>query len=215
LLHPLCRSGHRWRPRCNWYAKEICSLPGGKVFTFFKQVPNILTSTRGALAVLFPLVPSKARGTVVLLAMATEYLDGALARRFHAESKLGQVLDPIADKLFFGCVTGTLMAEKQLRVRELLALSVRDVVVSMGVMGAALRGHWSRAAESTPLWSGKVATALQYGVMLQLVTGRALSRSWVSATFAAGTVAASQYVGRFLREAGAEAEVGDQGRAAA
>jgi Phosphatidylglycerophosphate synthase len=34
-----------------------------------------------------------------VLASITDYLDGYLARKYNAESQLGEILDPIADKI--------------------------------------------------------------------------------------------------------------------
>ena len=45
---------------------------------------------------------------VALLAAATDYLDGKLARRYGAVSALGKYLDPIADKILIGALAAYL-----------------------------------------------------------------------------------------------------------
>lgn len=79
-----------------------------------RRLPNQLTCLRLALAAVFfvvlsqyrhgawswrgePALPLIAAG-VFLLAAITDALDGALARRWHAESVFGRVMDPFADK---------------------------------------------------------------------------------------------------------------------
>jgi phosphatidylglycerophosphate synthase len=71
-------------------------------------LPNLLTLTRLGLGIAFPLLPETWRLGAFLLATATEALDGALARLLQATSLFGQVLDPIADKVFVLSVLVTL-----------------------------------------------------------------------------------------------------------
>ena len=70
------------------------------------KIPNILTIGRIIIVPIFvlaffipgffgDLIPS----FLFVLASFTDYLDGLLARLFKEESKLGELLDPIADKI--------------------------------------------------------------------------------------------------------------------
>tara|TARA_R110002096_G_scaffold36365_14_gene101689 strand:- start:29 stop:595 length:567 start_codon:yes stop_codon:yes gene_type:complete len=73
-----------------------------------ETLPNLLTALRIA-ASLAPLAvlasaPATAAGValiVLIVAGLTDYLDGKLARTWGVTSRLGQVLDSIADKLIF------------------------------------------------------------------------------------------------------------------
>ena len=80
-----------------------------------------------------------------LLASATDWLDGFLARRWHQTSPLGALLDPIADKVL---VLGLFISFVQLRLvpawmvliivtRELLITGVRLYVASRRIVIAA------------------------------------------------------------------------------
>jgi len=68
-----------------------------------KHLPNLLTAARLALApYLFLLMFQHRYSTIIPLFIVigiTDVVDGFLARRFHASSRLGAYLDPIADKV--------------------------------------------------------------------------------------------------------------------
>ena len=81
------------------------------------------------------------------VASATDWFDGYLARRWHQQSALGALLDPIADKVL---VLGVFLAFIQLRLvpawmvlvivlRELLITGVRLYAASRGLVLAAER----------------------------------------------------------------------------
>lgn len=57
----------------------------------------------------------------------TDYLDGVVARRWHQISRLGQVLDPLADRLY------TLAAIVALTIREFIPLWLAIVLVARDV----------------------------------------------------------------------------------
>ena len=64
---------------------------------------NLLTATRILLApiILFFLIFGEYLLCTVLFFLAglSDYFDGYLARKYNAESELGEILDPIADKI--------------------------------------------------------------------------------------------------------------------
>ncbi len=70
-----------------------------------KNVPNILTSIRLILVPVFPLVyfsdieNAHIIATIIyIVAGLTDFLDGFIARKYDLISKIGTVLDPLADK---------------------------------------------------------------------------------------------------------------------
>ena len=76
----------------------------GGVSTRVLTVPNVLSSLRlvGVPVFLWAILTEQDALALVLLMVSgiTDYLDGKIARRFGLESRLGQLLDPVADRLY-------------------------------------------------------------------------------------------------------------------
>lgn len=78
--------------------------PQHAVSTRVLTVPNVLSALRfvGVPVFLWALLTERDALAIVLLVASgiTDYLDGKIARRFGLESRLGQLLDPVADRLY-------------------------------------------------------------------------------------------------------------------
>ena len=95
-------------------------------------VADALTVVRFPLAVLFPLAASPAwQIAIVALAAATDFADGILARRL-GSSRVGAVLDPIADKAFMVTAFVTIALRGLLEWYELLGVLLRDLLAVLG-----------------------------------------------------------------------------------
>lgn len=134
-------------------------------------VPNLLSLARLAGVPVFVwlvLGPKADIWAVVLLAVAsaTDWLDGKIARAWHQESRLGQVLDPTADRLYIGAMLITLAIRGIIPWWLVGVLAGRELV-----LGAALL--WLRAHGWEPLqvsFVGKAATlCLLYAFPLLLL----------------------------------------------
>ena len=90
---------------------------------------------------------------IVVLAIATDYFDGRIARWSNSESEWGKVLDPMADKIGGGMVVAALTIQGSIPVWFLVTLATRDIVILIG--GAILRARTGEIVAS--MWSGKVA----------------------------------------------------------
>ena len=115
------------------------------------RIPNLLTFSRIAvipvLVALFWVSGDGARWTacgLFTLAGITDYLDGYLARSWGEQSQLGELLDPIADKLLvatvlfllaaFGRIGGiTLLPAIVILCREILVSGLREFLAGINV----------------------------------------------------------------------------------
>lgn len=98
---------------------------------------------------------------VFLVASLSDGIDGFIARRFNQISKLGVILDPIADKGLLLAALITLAVanwEYELPIWFVVLVIARDVVV---VTGSALLHVINGNVHIKPSVSGKIATMLQ------------------------------------------------------
>ena len=98
---------------------------------------------------------------VFLLASASDGLDGYVARRYNQRSRLGVVLDPIADKGLLLAAIITLSFSNWTYTFPLwfpVLVITRDAVI---VIGTTLLHYLSGEVQVKPSWMGKTATALQ------------------------------------------------------
>lgn len=97
--------------------------------------PNVLSLIRllGVPVFLYWTLVTEQDGRAILLLMAagvTDYLDGYIARRFSSFTRLGQLLDPLADRLYIFATLLALVARDGLPIWWALALIGRDLVLA-------------------------------------------------------------------------------------
>ncbi len=122
------------------------------------SVPNLLTYARlaavPALAVVMLLIESNTGrwlgAAIFALAGVTDFLDGYLARAWSQQSRLGRMLDPIADKLLVGAALLLLVADQTISgwsfwaaliilSREILVSGLREFLAELNVTVAVSR----------------------------------------------------------------------------
>jgi cardiolipin synthase len=114
---------------------------------------------------------------VLVISSVTDYLDGIIARRFKQVSRLGQLLDPAADRLFiFAALVG-------LCVRDIIPLWLLVVIVGrdvmLAVLGIILANHGYGPLPVHHL--GKVATFSLLFALPILMLGLAFHEiSWIT-----------------------------------
>lgn len=136
-------------------------------------VPNALSAVRLLLVPVFLVLvltgQDLAALIIIVISSATDYLDGIIARNFGQITKLGQLLDPAADRLFiFAAVIA-------LAVREVVPWWVVIVIVGRDVLLAAL-GLVLAQHDYGPLpvhHLGKIATFALFYALPILVLGQA------------------------------------------
>ncbi len=134
-------------------------------------LPNVLSFLRlaGAPLVLWLIVGPQADGLAVLvlaLGGLTDWLDGHLARAWHQTSRIGQMLDPIADRLYILAVLIGLALREIVPWWLVVIVVGRDVFVPLLVPVLKTRGYSSLPVH----FVGKVATfSLLYAFPLVLL----------------------------------------------
>jgi CDP-diacylglycerol--glycerol-3-phosphate 3-phosphatidyltransferase len=102
-----------------------------------------------------------ASGLVLLVAALSDGLDGWLARRFNAESALGALLDPIADKVLVGSYLVAFVVITNIDLW--LALPVA-IILARDLTITGLRLNAADPAALTVTNDAKIKTALQMAV---------------------------------------------------
>lgn len=132
------------------------------------NLPNTLTLFR---MVLIPVYLSAFYGTasphkvlaliILLVAGATDVADGYIARHRHSQTPVGQLLDPLADKLMMVAVMFSLLESSRIPwlVAGLVVLVLRDVAMILGGTFFYLQGK--RAVPKANRW-GKTTTVFYY-----------------------------------------------------
>ncbi|MDR1833863.1 MAG: CDP-alcohol phosphatidyltransferase family protein [Propionibacteriaceae bacterium] len=125
-------------------------------------VPNVLSVLRllGVPLFLWLLLgPHADIWAVAVLAVSslTDFLDGKIARHFHQRSRVGQVLDPTADRLYIWTTLLGLCLRGIIPLWLVIVLAARDILMGVTIWPALRR----RGYASLPVhFLGKAATFL-------------------------------------------------------
>ena len=136
-----------------------------------KYVPNILSAARLVLApYIFWLMWRREYGAVLIwfvLSGITDGVDGWIARRWNAQSRLGAMLDPIGDKLLLSGSFLVLALDHAMPWWLAALVLGRDVVILLFAAGVLLFSK--KKAEFPPSWWGKSSTVAQICYIVALV----------------------------------------------
>ena len=140
------------------------------------KIPNILTIGR---IILVPIFISTfylpgALGDwipffIFVLASFTDFLDGLLARLYQEESKLGELLDPIADKIIVASALVLLVMDDTIRNYEVIAAII---ILTREILISGLREFLAKVQVAMPVTSlAKFKTFIQMFAIATLLTG--------------------------------------------
>jgi cardiolipin synthase (CMP-forming) len=135
-------------------------------------VPNAISIARllGVPVFLWLVLGPHADGWAVILligAAASDWLDGKLARALHQESRLGQVLDPTADRLYIGVMLIGLAIRALIPWWLVGVLVGRELVLAVALLRLRSRG-WEPLQVS---FVGKAATLCLFYAFPLLLLG--------------------------------------------
>ena len=140
------------------------------------KIPNILTIGRIIIVPIFVLtffIPGFFGDLIpffiFVLASFTDYLDGFLARIFKEESKLGELLDPIADKIIVAAALILLVMNGTIKNYEVIAAII---ILTREILISGLREFLAKTSVSIQVTSlAKLKTLFQMLSIAILLTG--------------------------------------------
>jgi len=129
-------------------------------------IPSALSLFRMAMAIVFPMVSSRWRATVIIVAGLSDLGDGCLARRLGVAGPVGGHVDAITDKVFALSILITLTENGIFQPWQLVVLLSRDgLVIALSVFIAAKR-RWIAFQQMPARNLGKITTAFMFGLFL-------------------------------------------------
>jgi cardiolipin synthase len=140
------------------------------------KIPNILTIGRIILVPFFVLAfylpgfyGDLTAFAIFVIASFTDFLDGMLARMMGEESKLGELLDPIADKIIVATALILLVMDGTIRNYEVIAAII---ILTREILISGLREFLAKGQIKLPVSNlAKLKTFLQMFAIALLLTG--------------------------------------------
>jgi len=191
------------------------------------SAPNQLTLLRMVFIpfIVMGLIDHEYKQALVLLVIAglTDLFDGFLARRLHQQTRMGQYLDPIADKLLLSTLFMVMAILNLIPWKFTVVVFSRDI----GILGvSAVLFAIAGLRDFRPSIFGKVNTLSQIAAVFFVMLYLVMPAPWVGSaktvflrmTFAFTILSALHYVilvGQRMRALGAEHAPPDQMKPAA
>jgi len=140
------------------------------------KIPNILTIGRIILVPIFVItfyIPGFLGDLIpffiFVLASFTDFLDGVLARLYKEESKLGELLDPIADKIIVAAALVLLVMNDIIKNYEVIAAII---ILTREILISGLREFLAKSQVTMPVTGlAKFKTFIQMFAIAILLTG--------------------------------------------
>lgn len=142
----------------------------------FYYLPNALSISRIILTVpvIWTLLNHHYFATITLFLIAgiTDILDGWIAKRYSLQTRLGSMLDPIADKILLVGSFITLYIINLLPLWLLTLIFLRDLMIVSGTIGSFMGAKNSKDILLTPVKLSKINTALQISLAFFLINSQ-------------------------------------------
>lgn len=172
--------------------KEICT------------VPNLLSALRLCLAIVFLGIFERygvgeyrtVLALIIVAAAATDVLDGRIARSFDSVSRVGRILDPVADKAMQGVMLAYLVPRYPLAKLVLILFVIKECY--MTVTGWKVLMETKETIEVQ--WHGKLNTVVTYVVVLNLLVGPRIPYSTCNVLIGACAVCMAMSFGMYATQ---------------
>lgn len=135
-----------------------------------RSLPNLLSISRLALAAAFAFIDSvDARLVIVMIAGATDFLDGWIARQFGGMTRSGAMLDAVGDRFFVFVGVCVFLFEGLLSTWQYFIMISRDIMTAVGFVTARWVMPSLRGVAFKARFPGKVVTVLQLMTFVALL----------------------------------------------
>lgn len=163
------------------------------------NIPNLLSLFRLALVPVFAVVffqPEPAArywaAGIYALAFFTDIADGWIARHFNQVTRLGRILDPLADKLMTFTVIICITAARIIPVWAVAIFFLKEAAMGVGALSM-----YHKTDDVIPSnWLGKASTGVFFVVCAALVLFPAIPKPWATGLI---TFALALTIAAFLR----------------
>ena len=134
-----------------------------------RSLPNLISLSRLVLAAAFVIaVQPDIRIILVMIALATDYLDGWLARRARSMTRTGALLDPFADRVFVLVGVSVFLFEGTLSTAQYFVMISRDLMTAVGFLVARMVPSL-RPVAFHARFPGKLVTVLQLATFIAIL----------------------------------------------
>jgi cardiolipin synthase len=135
-----------------------------------KDLPNLISALRLVAVgpVVYLLISEQYAWGLLLFALAglSDGVDGFLAKRYGWQSRLGGILDPLADKALLICCYLVLGAMGLIPLWLTLAVVLRDLII---VCGGLLYHYLVAKVQTTPIFLSKINTLVQIVLVVAVI----------------------------------------------
>jgi cardiolipin synthase len=170
----------------------------------FWNVPNSLTLIRVALVPVFALMllQKKALGALVVIVLAgsTDVLDGLAARAWNQRTRIGTIIDPLADK-FLLSTAFILLTVRSLGFSHVIPLWLTVVVIGRDflILAGGVAIYYLRGPrEFPPTVAGKISTVLQVTTVFWVILSNFMDVSALGRTTILSTMTSSSVLDVFF-----------------
>ena len=171
-----------------------------------KVLPNIISIFRICLVPVFVVMYFYDDHDIKLYALLiygvaglSDLLDGYLARKLEAQSKLGKLLDPLGDKLMTFAVMICITIDRPILIWAVLVVAIKEILLGIG--GIVM--HRLAQAELLPAnVLGKTSTFVFFVVCVTLMLFRnipdIIAIALISAAIILTLIALASYIGKYV-----------------
>ncbi len=136
---------------------------------------------------------------LIVVAIATDYFDGLVARKRHQVTDTGKIIDPLADKIAVGVVCVVLAGQGELPMWFVLLAIVRDILILAGGLYIKKKKGILLQSNIIGKWTVGIIAMYIFFVILKVDAIAWLNNVLLVASIVMLVISFAMYVQRFVR----------------